>query len=59
MADQPDRESAAGTPRWVKVSGIIALVLVLLSVILRLTGVGGQHGPNRHTPPREYGGKRS
>jgi hypothetical protein len=29
-----------GTPRWVKVFGIIAIVLVLLFVILHLTGNG-------------------
>ena len=34
------------TPRWVKVFGIIALVLVLLFVILHLTGRGfGNHTP--------------
>jgi hypothetical protein len=38
-----------GTPRWVKVFGIIALVLVLGFVILILTGRGGGHGPGRHT----------
>jgi uncharacterized cupredoxin-like copper-binding protein len=35
------------TPRWVKVFGIIALVLVLLVVVKLLTG-GGDHGPGRH-----------
>ncbi len=44
----PDRASTAGTPRWVKVFGLVLLLLVLLFVILRLTGVGGQHGPSRH-----------
>lgn len=34
------------TPRWVKVFGIIALVLVLL-VIIMFAG-GGSHGPSRH-----------
>ena len=29
-----------GTPRWVKVSGIVALVLVLLFVIMLLTDPG-------------------
>lgn len=43
-----DRGSTTGTPRWVHVFGIIALVLVLLFVILLLTG-GGGHGPGRHT----------
>jgi hypothetical protein len=36
----PDRESTTGTPRWVKVFGIIAIVLVLLFVALHLTGRG-------------------
>ncbi|MGH3928963.1 MAG: hypothetical protein ACRDTF_03185 [Pseudonocardiaceae bacterium] len=46
----PDRESTTSTPRWVKVFGIIALVLVLLLVILLFTrGPGGGHGPGRHT----------
>jgi uncharacterized cupredoxin-like copper-binding protein len=44
----PGREPAPGIPRWVKVFGIIALVLVVL-VILMLTGVFGEgHGPGRH-----------
>jgi len=42
----PDRGSTTGTPRWVYVFGIIAIVLVLLFVILHLTG-GGLGG---HTP---------
>jgi hypothetical protein len=33
-----DRESPPRTPRWVKVSGIIALILLLAFVILHLTG---------------------
>ena len=36
----PDLGSNAGTPRWVKMFGIIALVLVLLFVIVHLTGGG-------------------
>jgi hypothetical protein len=33
-------------PRWVKVSGLVAvLVLVLLVVVLLF---GGEHGPRRH-----------
>jgi hypothetical protein len=45
-----DREATTGTPRWVKVFGIIALVVVLLFVILALTkGPGGRgHGPDLH-----------
>jgi ABC-type Fe3+ transport system permease subunit len=37
---RPDRESTTGTPRWVKIFGIIAFVLVMLFVILHLTGRG-------------------
>ena len=37
------------TPRWVKVFGIIALVLVVLVGILLLAGGGpGGHDPGRH-----------
>ena len=36
------------TPRWVKVFGIIALVVVLLFVLLLL--FGGPHRPGRHMP---------
>jgi hypothetical protein len=39
------RGSTTGAPRWVKVLGIIALVLVLLVVVLL---IGGNHGPGRH-----------
>lgn len=52
MADAPrSPDSRPHTrPRWVKVS-IIVGILVLLVVILALTGVlGGQHGPGRHLP---------
>jgi hypothetical protein len=38
----PDAESAAGTPRWITVLGIVIGVLVLLMfVVLHLTGVMG------------------
>ena len=46
MADLPPYS----TPRWVKIAGIIALVLVLLVGIILVTGVGGAHGPRRHMP---------
>jgi hypothetical protein len=48
----PDRGSTTsypGTPRWVRVFGIIALILVLLVVIMMFAG-GGAHGPGRHIP---------
>jgi len=54
MADPPSPEPAAGpdggptgdTPRWVKVSGIIALAVLLLLIVLLFAG--GNHGPDRH-----------
>jgi hypothetical protein len=64
MADPPrypDTDDAGGVrpteappraPRWVKLAGIIVIVLVLLFVVLKLTGVdsmgGHNSGPNRH-----------
>lgn len=42
----PDRGSDTGTPRWVKVFGIIAVALLLLLVVVLL--VSGGHGPGRH-----------
>ena len=39
---------AQGMPRWVKVSLIVALVLVALFLIVNLAG-GGGHGPQRHS----------
>ena len=47
-----DVEPIAGTPRWVKVFGLIALVLVLLLVVLLLTG---GHGPSRHSAGSSQG----
>ncbi|MDR6224028.1 hypothetical protein [Desmospora profundinema] len=53
MADPPPYP---GTPRWVKVSGIIVIALVLLLVIIMLFG-GGDHGPGRHIPSDDAGGR--
>ena len=63
----PGRGSSTGTPRWVKVSGIIALAVVLLFLGAKLTGLGGDHGPGRHggggntpsTVVEEHGGHRA
>jgi hypothetical protein len=46
MANRPPYP---GTPRWAKVFGIIAIVVVLLVVAVMVIG-GGEHGPGRHTP---------
>lgn len=45
---QPRRPASTATPRWVKVAGVIALVVVLVFLALLLIG-GGEHGPTRHT----------
>ncbi len=36
----PPRYAGAGTPRWVRVFAIIAVVLIVLFVALHLTGHG-------------------
>lgn len=51
-----DRESPPSTPRWVKVLGIIALIVALLIVIALVTDLGGPHGPGRHMPSGEPAG---
>lgn len=47
----PDRGSPPGTPRWVKVFGIIVIILVLLFVVLHLSGNSPFGGPGGHIPP--------
>jgi hypothetical protein len=58
-----DEPPYPGTPRWVKVFGIIALVLALLVVVMMLIDPD-RHGPGRHLqsgapashiPPIEHG----
>jgi hypothetical protein len=39
----------------VKVFGIIVVVLVLL--VIAMTFIGGEHGPDRHTPSSDAGGQ--
>lgn len=44
---KPDRGSPPSIPRWVKVFGIIFIVLVLVVVVLHLTGNNfGGHIPH-------------
>lgn len=52
MADSPPYP---GTPRWVKVFGIIAIVLLLFVLLSVFTG-GGLHGPGRHASSGEANG---
>ena len=53
MSDAPDLDPSTplvtqGAPKWVKVLGVIVLVIVVGALILRLTGGLGSHGPGRH-----------
>ena len=52
-----DAVGEPGMPRWVKVSGIVVVVLILLLGGLKLLGVGGEHGPGRHAPSGGNGGQ--
>ena len=54
----PGAEPTAGTPRWVKVFALIALVVVVLVVVVTLIG-GGRHRPGQHTSPGRDGGDRT
>jgi hypothetical protein len=44
-----------GAPRWVRVFGVIALVLVLLLALMMIVRTDG-HGPGRHAPAPEREG---
>ena len=58
VGDEPAAELAGGpigTPRWVKVFGIIALVVVLAAGVILLTGGPSRHGPGRHAPSGDDG----
>lgn len=53
---QSDPETSPGIPRWVKVGGLIVILLILLVIVLALTGVHelggpapGGHGPGMLT----------
>ena len=37
-----------GAPKWVKLLGVVVLVIVVGALIVKLTGGGGGHGPGRH-----------
>lgn len=51
----PGAERDSGTPRWVKVFGIIGIAVIALIVVLMFAG-GGQHGPGRHVPGGDTSG---
>ena len=50
-----NRPPYPGTPRWVKVFGIILIVVVLLVVAMMF--IGGEHGPGRHALSGDAGGQ--
>lgn len=50
----PSPPAYPGMPRWVKVSAIVVLALILLFAIALLAG--GNHGPGRHLPSGGAGG---
>ena len=46
---ESDSQSTYRTPRWVKLLGFAALVLLVVIGIVLLSG--GEHSPQRHMPP--------
>ena len=50
-------DDTAATPRWVKVFGVITVVLVMLFLILMFTRGPGGGGPGDHNPFRHFGGQ--
>ena len=54
--DTFENNSIYRTPRWVKIFGIVALIVILLVVVVLVTGIGGEHGPGRHVPSGNVGG---
>jgi hypothetical protein len=51
----PDRGPSCGTPLWVKVFGVIALVVIVLLAISLIAGV--RHGPGLHGLPSDSRGQ--
>lgn len=43
----PSEVGPPGLPRWLKVSGLVVVVLVALVLVVMLI-TGGDHGPGRH-----------
>ncbi|MBP2238645.1 hypothetical protein J2Z31_005186 [Sinorhizobium kostiense] len=47
----PDQSPYPGMPRWVKISGIVVAVLIVMAAIVIAFDIGGPHGPGRHMSP--------
>lgn len=48
--------SYPGTPRWTKAFAGAAIVLLLLLIAIRTSGIRGEHGPDRHMVPDAHDG---
>ena len=64
MSDVPEPESTTalateGAPRWVKVLGILVLLVVVGALIFMLTGGVGGHSPARHGSLEQLGHSRA
>jgi len=47
-----------GTPRWVKVLGVVTAALAVTFVIVHLAGGGFRHhGPSKHDPAHTHNGR--
>ena len=57
MADPSRSTEPGGIPRWVRISGIVVIILVLLVGVMLL--IGGGHRPRRHAPSGDPGGRTS
>lgn len=42
-----DSESPPGVPRWVKVFGVVTVIVILLAIVVMILA-GGKHGSGRH-----------
>lgn len=53
------RDRYPGTPGWVKLIGLVALVILVLAAFILATGLGGPHGPQRHAAGAAWPGARA
>jgi hypothetical protein len=48
VTDPPEYRDSPTTGRWLRILGIVAVIVLLLLVVAMLVGRGGGHGPARH-----------
>lgn len=46
---RPADKGFEGMPRWVKISGLVVLLVAVLAVVLLVLGGPGGHGPGLHS----------